>query len=226
MEVGVIWQVCFNNNPAERRILTPVSNFCWTHQMAVSTAPPSSLVSTCWVSPTRGKCAAGSSYWTLLLLASLSICAFKSGHRFLSNLQHAQPSTPRSRFVLTTAAVSIPTLYRFARTTQRAQIRSFCWSGTDRPFRPICRSPSADFQSRCVRFLHYQLVLRLPHSDAVHTTAPKPNLSVASSQDAPMLPSARSRRAGRSSVDSGRWLGGSSVPASFLQQSSRHNGPL
>ena len=32
-----------------------------THQMAASTAPPSSLFGTCWVFPVKGKCAAGSS---------------------------------------------------------------------------------------------------------------------------------------------------------------------
>ena len=140
---------------------------CRTHQMAASTASPSSLVSTCWVFPTRGQCTAGSSHWTFLLPASLSICAFKSGHRFLSNLQHAQPSTPRSRFCLTTVSVSIPTLYTIAPTTRGASIRSFRWSGTDRPFRPICRSPSADFQSRCVRLSKHKLALRLPLLDAV-----------------------------------------------------------
>ena len=57
------------------------------------------------------------------------------------------------------------------------------------------------------------------HHVEVDSSILPPPVSVASSQDAPMLPSARSRRAGRSSVDSGRWLGGSSVPASFLQQS-------
>ena len=138
----------------------------------------------------------------------------------------ALSAAPRSRFCLTTAAVSIPTLYTIAPTTRGASIRSFAWSGTDRPFRPICSSPFADFPTRCVRSLHNQLVLRLPHSDAVHTIASKPKLSAALSQSAPMLSSTCSRRAGRSSVDSERWLGGSSVPASFLQQTSRHNGPL
>ena len=51
-------------------------------------------------------------------------------------------------------------------------------------------------------------------------------VSAALSQSAPMLSSTCSRRAGRSSVDSERWLGGSSVPASFLQQSSQQHGPL
>ena len=59
--------------------------------------------------------------------------------------------------------------------------------------------------------------LRLPLFDAVYP-APKPNLSGASSQDASTLLSARSRRAGRSSVDTSGCFGESSVPASFLQQ--------
>ena len=78
------------------------------------------------------------------------------------------PTAQRSRFCLTTVSVYIPTLYRFAQTTRRAQIRSFRWSGTDRPFRPICRSPSADFQSRCVRFP------RLPTSPASSTLRRRP----------------------------------------------------
>ena len=73
----------------------------------------------------------------------------KSGHRFLSNLQHAQPSTPRSRFVLTTVAVSIPTLYTTRADHTRRVDRSFRRSGTDRPSRPICSSQSADSQTGC-----------------------------------------------------------------------------
>ena len=61
------------------------------------------------------------------------------------------PIALRSRFSLTTVSDCTPTLYRFARTTRRAQIRSFRRSGTDRPFRPICSLPSAD-SNRCVRF--------------------------------------------------------------------------
>ena len=130
--------------------------FYRTHQMVASTAPPSSLFSTCWVFPVKGKCAAGSSQWTLLLSASLSICASKFGHRFLYNLgtrSTALSVAPRSCFCPTTVAVSLPTLYPTAPTTPGVSIRSFCRSGTDRPFRPICSSPSADFQSCCVQFL-------------------------------------------------------------------------
>ena len=122
--------------------------------MAASTAPPSSLFGTCWVFPIKGKCAAVSSQWTLLLPASLSICAFKSGHRFLYNLgacSTALSFAPHSHFCLSTVAVSFPTLYTITPTTQGVSIRSFTRSGTDRPFRPICRSPSADFQVRCVQ---------------------------------------------------------------------------
>ena len=62
------------------------------------------------------------------------------------------PIALRSRFSLTTVSDCTPTLYRFARTTRRAQIRSFRRSGTDRPLRPICSLPSADSQTSCVRF--------------------------------------------------------------------------
>ena len=124
--------------------------------MAASTAPPSSLFGTCWVFPFEGKCAAGSSHWTLLLPASLSICAFESGHRFLYNLgarSSVLSIAPRSRFCLTTVAVSLPTLYTITPTTQGVSIRSFQSSGTDRPSRTICNSQSADSQLSCVRFL-------------------------------------------------------------------------
>ena len=147
--------------------------------MAVSTAPPSSLFGTCWVFPIKGKCAAGSSYWLPLPVLTVVIAAHKSGHRcspICGARSTALSSAPRSRFALTTAAVSIPTLYTLAPTTQGASIRSFRRSGTDRPSRPICSSQSADSQLSCVRSSNKQPILRLPHSDAVHTTAPKPNL--------------------------------------------------
>ena len=52
----------------------------------------------------------------------------------------------RSRFCPTTVSVSCSQLCSFALTTHSTQTRSFAWSGTDRPFRPICSSPSADSQ--------------------------------------------------------------------------------
>ena len=68
----------------------------------------------------------------------------------------------------------------------------------------------------CICFLHHTL----PASSTLccRLPAPKPNLSGASSQDASTLLSTRSRRVGRSSVDSSGCLGESSKPASFLQQ--------
>ena len=140
----------FNYNPAERRMLTPVSNFPESYQMAASTAPPCSLFSTCWVFPVKGKYAAGSSQRTLLLPASLSIYAPKSGHRFLYNLgaRSLAPSVvSRSCFCLSTVSVLFFPLYTLALTTPSASIRSFQSSRTDRPSRTICSSPPADFQS-------------------------------------------------------------------------------
>ena len=123
--------------------------------MAASTAPPSSLFSTCWVFPVKGKCAAGSSHWPPPPHLTVVIVARKSGHRcspICGTRSTTLSAAPRSRFCLSTAVVSIPTLYTIAPTTRGASIRSFCWSGTDRPFRPICSSPSADFSTHCVRF--------------------------------------------------------------------------
>ena len=137
--------------------------------MAASTAPPSSLVSTCWVFPVKGKCAAWSSPWTLYCSASLLAIAQKSGHRFptICGARAALlPTTFRSRFALTTCSVLFFPLYTIAPTTQGAQTRSFRRSGTDRPFRPICSSPSADFQLGYVQSSHtnpatYTLICRL-----------------------------------------------------------------
>ena len=123
--------------------------------MAASTAPPSSLVSTCWVFPVKGKCAAWSSHWPPLPVLTVVIVAQSSGHRCspICGLRAALlPNASRSRFALTTCSVLFFPLYTIAPTTQGAQTRSFRRSGTDRPFRPICSSPSAD-SNRCVRFL-------------------------------------------------------------------------
>ena len=140
--------------------------------MAVSTAPPSSLFSTCWVFPVKGKCTAWSSQWTLCCPVSFLISTQKSSHRFLYNLgarSTALSVASRSRFCPTTTSVALSQLYPSAPTTRGASIRSFIRSGTDRPFRPICSSPSADFPTRCVRFPYNQLALRLPLLDAVCT---------------------------------------------------------
>ena len=85
---------------------------------------------------------------------------------------------------------------------------------------PICRFPTL------LRLIFSQTSPASSTLGRRLTTASKPKLSAALSQSAPMLSSTRSRRAGRSSVDSEGWLGGSSVPASFLQQSSQQHGPL
>ena len=123
--------------------------------MAASTAPPSSLVSTCWVFLVKGKCTAWSSTWTLYCSASLLTIAQKSGHRFptICGARAALlPNASHSRFALTTCSVLFFPLYTIAPTTQGAQTHSFRRSGTDRPFRPICSLQSAD-SNRCVRFL-------------------------------------------------------------------------
>ena len=105
--------------------------------------------------PTRGKCAAWSSHWPPLPVLTVVIVAQNSGHRCspICGLRAALlPNASRSRFALTTCSVLFFPLYTIALTTQGAQTRSFRRSGTDRPFRPICSSPSAD-SNRCVCFL-------------------------------------------------------------------------
>ena len=140
--------VLFIHNPAACRRMTPVSNSAGLTRWLQ--AQPRRLLSSAPV---------GSSQWTLLFPASLSICASKSGHRFLYNLgtrSSALSAAPRSRFCPITVSVSFPIHYPIAPTTPCESIRSFRRSGTGRPFRPICSSPSADFQSRCVHvFLIY-----------------------------------------------------------------------
>ena len=135
--------------------------FCRTHQMAVSTAPPSSLFGTCWVFPIKGKCAAGSSYWPPLPVLTVVIAARKSGHRYspiCGARSTALSLAPRSRFCLSTTSDCLPTLYTTAPTTPGASIRSFTRSETDRPFRPICSFPSADSQAAAYNL--YKTTLR------------------------------------------------------------------
>ena len=154
--------------------------FSGTHQMAVSTAPPSSLFSTCCIFPTRGKCAAGSSVWTLCNSASSPHRHAQICPQIFTNLWCAQhnaldcssfPSLPNHRFRL------FPTLYLTAPTTHRAQIHSFTRSGTDRPSRPICSS-HLQISRCCVHFL-----LIYPATNTLFcrlVTAPKTSLSRAS----------------------------------------------
>ena len=166
------------------------------------------------------------SFWTFSFPVSSFRCASKSGHRFLYNLLFRRAAllfASRSRFSLSTVSVLLSPLHTLALVTQRALIRSFVRSKTDRPSRTVgicrwqnCRSSSAAFVFFTIFFL------RLPLFDAVYP-APKPNLSGASSQDASTLLSTRSRRVGRSSVDSSGCLGESSEPASFLQQTFTDN---
>ena len=191
------------------------------YQIAASAATPSSLFSTGCVFPVKGKCAAWPSFWTCLFPASSFLCASKSGHRFLYNLLFRRAAllfASRSRFSLSTVSVLLSTLHTFALASQSALIRSFPFSKTDRPFRTFGICKLQTYRSLSATFVfHHKLFLRLPLFDAVYI-ALKPNLSGASSQDASTLLSARSRRAGRSSVDTSRCFGESSVPASFLQQ--------
>ena len=111
--------------------------------------------------------------------------------------------------------------------TQRALIRSFVRSKTDRPSRTVGIWQMAKLQiPHLLRLVFFTIFfLRLPLFDAVYP-APKPNLSGASSQDDSTLLSTRSRRVGRSSVDSSGCLGESSEPASFLQQTFTDNRTL
>ena len=135
--------------------------------------------------PTKGKCAAWSSHWPPLPVLTVVIVAQNSGHRCstICGLRVALlPNASRSHFALTTCSVLFFPLYTIVPTTQGAQTRSFRRSGTDRPFRPICSSPSAD-SNRCVRFL-----LIYPLCDQ-HTMLPtgcsfETNLSRASLLDA------------------------------------------
>ena len=123
--------------------------FSRTHQMAASTAPPSSLSSTCWVFPTRGKCAAWSSYWPSLPVLTVAIVAQNSGHRCspICGLRAALSQTAsRPRFVLSTFSVLFFPLFTLEPSTLNALIRSLHGSATDRPSRTICicNSASAD----------------------------------------------------------------------------------
>ena len=73
-----------------------------THQMVASTTSPSSLVSTCWVFPTRGKCTAGSSYWPpppvliVVLVAQIPVHRFFTNLRFCAQLGTQLPLVPVS----------------------------------------------------------------------------------------------------------------------------------
>ena len=150
-------------------MLNAVSNFTVHYQTAASAATPSSLFSTGWVFPVKGKCAAWPSHWTCLFPASSFLCASKSGHRFLYNLLLRRPTllfASRSRFSLSTVSVLLSPLHTLALVSQRALIRSFVCSKTDRPSRTVgicrwqncrwqnCRSSSAAFpfpqSSSCV----------------------------------------------------------------------------
>ena len=191
------------------------------YQIAASAATPSSLFSTGCVFPVKGKCAAWPSFWTCLFPASSFLCASKYGHRFLYNLLFRRAAllfASRSRFSLSTISVLLSTLHTFALASQSALIRSFPCSKTDRPSRTsgICRWQNCRSSSAAFSFFHHTL----PASSTLghRLPAPKPNLSGASSQDASTLLSSRSRRAGRSSVDTSGCFDESSVPASFLQQ--------
>ena len=98
----------------------------------------------------RARCTTWSSKWTLCCPASSLLSALESDHRFPTICgSHAalHPLASRSRFYLTTTSVLLSQLYTLAPTTRGASILSFVRSGMDRPFRPICSSPSADFQS-------------------------------------------------------------------------------
>ena len=138
-------------------ILNAVSNFTVHYQIAASAATPSSLFSTGCVFPVKGKCAAWPSFWTCLSPASSFLCASKSGHRFLYNLLLRRPTllcASRSRFSLSTVSVLLSPLHALALVSQRALIRSFLYSKTDRPSRTSsicrwqnCRSSSAAFSS-------------------------------------------------------------------------------
>ena len=91
-----------------------------------------------------------SSYWPPLPVLTVVIVAQSSGHRCspICGLRAAlNPLASRSRFALSIVSVLLSTLYTITPTTQGVSIRSFTRSGTDRPFRPICSSPSADFQN-------------------------------------------------------------------------------
>ena len=145
-------------------MLNAVSNFTVHYQTAASAATPSSLFSTGWVFPVKGKCAAWPSHWTCLFLASSFLCVSNSGHRFLYNLFFRRAAllfASRSRFSLSTVSVLLSPLHTLALVSQRALIRSFVCSKTDRPSRTSgicrwqnCRSSSAAFvfsqSSSCV----------------------------------------------------------------------------
>ena len=131
-------------------MLTPVSNFAGPYQIAASTATPSSLFSTGWVFPLKGKCAAWSSHWTLCCLASFLISVQKSGHRF-PTICGARAAlrflASQSRRSLNRVAVCLPQLQTLALTTPSALNSSFRRSGTDRPSRPICKCSPCRFPS-------------------------------------------------------------------------------
>ena len=130
--------------------------FYRTHQMAASTASPSSLFSTCWVFPVKGKCAAGSSQWTLLFPASLSICASKSGHRFPTIWVRAAQRT-RLPLVPVSAQPPLPSLSPHSillRQPHQAlrSVRSFGLEQIDRSDQSAARHLQIS-KARCVQFL-------------------------------------------------------------------------
>ena len=91
---GCIWQVCVHLQSCRTQDVDSSIKFYWTHQMAESSAPPSSLASTGWVFPTRGKCAAWSSCWPPLPVLTFVLVAQISVHRFPPICGFARSTAP------------------------------------------------------------------------------------------------------------------------------------
>ena len=201
-------------------MLNTVSIFTVHYQTAASTATPPSLLCTGWTFPYKGS--------VLLGLPSGRVCslcpAFSvrpilttdfSSISFCAAQQSFAPLVP---VLLCPPFPSLSPLFTRLRWSPNAP-----WFVRFNVLRRIVRlehPASADCKTadpHLLPSLFTIFFLRLPLFDAVYP-ALKPNLSGASSQDASTLSSARSRRAGRSFVDSSRCFGESSVPASFLQQ--------
>ena len=126
----------------------------------------------CWVFSTDASAPCVPVHLRFQIWPQISLQSARAAQRSLA--------PPRSRFCLTTTAVSIPTLYTIAPTTRR-RVDSFVhlvWDGSTVQTNlqlPICRFPT-----RCVLILH-KLALRTTHFRLPSVLASKPNLSRAHS---------------------------------------------
>ena len=138
--------------------------------MAASTASPSSLASTCWVFPTRGKCAAWSSYWPSPPVLIVVLVAQISVHRFSSNLRFcAQLCTQLLNVPVFVVPPFPSTLSHYAQLRRPHKARRLVRFTVLRRIDRLEHSPSAarHLQIWSLRLVYTQLALRLPLLDAV-----------------------------------------------------------